>query len=63
MVNFTATAAAIAPDLASRVMRLLPREFQEAFVQSPNVFMFFMSMGLPGSNVDEHSMQNGFHSP
>ena len=27
-------------------MRLLPREFQDAFVQSPNVFMFFMSMGL-----------------
>src|SRR5262249_39834635 len=26
--------------------RLLPREFQEAFVQSPNVFMFFFSMGL-----------------
>ncbi|MGE0596287.1 MAG: hypothetical protein AB7P07_07975 [Hyphomonadaceae bacterium] len=27
-------------------MRILPREFQDAFVQSPNVFMFFMSMGL-----------------
>ena len=45
MVNF-AEAAAFAPELASRVMRLLPREFQEAFVQSPNVFMFFMSMAL-----------------
>jgi hypothetical protein len=45
MVNF-AEALAIAPDLASRLMRLLPREFQDAFVQSPNVFMFFMSMGL-----------------
>ncbi|HRE44975.1 MAG TPA: hypothetical protein PKY87_13535 [Terricaulis sp.] len=28
------------------MMRLLPREFQDAFVHSPNVFMFFMSMGL-----------------
>ncbi len=36
----------MAPELASGVMRLLPREFQDAFVQSPNVFMFFMSMGL-----------------
>ena len=34
------------PDLAPTIMRLLPREFQEAFVQSPNVFMFFFSMGL-----------------
>ncbi|MBX3509914.1 MAG: hypothetical protein KF700_01855 [Hyphomonadaceae bacterium] len=45
MVNI-AQAAAIAPELASRVMRLLPRDFQDAFVQSPNVFMFFMSMAL-----------------
>ncbi|HVK81082.1 MAG TPA: hypothetical protein VM915_10770, partial [Verrucomicrobiae bacterium] len=45
MVNF-AEATAFAPELASRVMRLLPREFQDAFVQSPNVFMFFMSMAL-----------------
>lgn len=45
MVNF-AEAAGFAPDLASRLMRLLPREFQDAFVQSPNVFMFFMSMAL-----------------
>ncbi|MGD9816710.1 MAG: hypothetical protein AB7Q23_12895 [Hyphomonadaceae bacterium] len=45
MVNF-AEASAIAPELASRVMRVLPREFQDAFVQSPNVFMLFMSMGL-----------------
>jgi hypothetical protein len=45
MVNLAAAAATV-PDLASRVMRLLPREFQDAFVQSPNVFMFFTSMGL-----------------
>ena len=45
MVNF-AEASAFAPEIASRVMRLLPREFQDAFVQSPNVFMFFMSMAL-----------------
>jgi len=45
MVNF-AQASAAAPELASSVMRLLPREFQDAFVHSPNVFMFFMSMGL-----------------
>lgn len=45
MVNF-AEATALAPDLASGAMRLLPREFQDAFVTSPNVFMFFMSMGL-----------------
>jgi hypothetical protein len=36
----------MAPDLASNLMRLLPRDFQEAFVQSPNVFMFFFSMGM-----------------
>lgn len=36
----------MAPELASNLMRLLPRDFQEAFVQSPNVFMFFFSMGL-----------------
>lgn len=45
MVNFAA-AAGWAPDLASQMMRLLPRDFQNAFVQSPNVFMFFFSMGL-----------------
>ena len=38
--------AAFAPEVASQLMRLLPREFQDAFVNSPNVFMFFMSMGL-----------------
>ncbi len=37
---------AAAPDWASTVMRLLPRDFQQAFVQSPNVFMFFFSMGF-----------------
>ena len=45
MVTF-AEAMAVAPDLASRVIRLLPRESPDAFVQAPNVFMFFMSMGL-----------------
>lgn len=45
MVNF-AEATAVAPEVASRVMRVLPREFQDAFVQAPNVFMFFMSMAL-----------------
>ena len=45
MVNIAAVAA-FAPEMASRLMRLLPREFQDAFVNSPNVFMFFMSMGL-----------------
>ena len=45
MVNF-AEAVALAPDLASRLMRLLPRELQDTFVQSPNVFMLFMSMAL-----------------
>jgi hypothetical protein len=43
MVNIAATAA-FAPELASRVMRLLPREFQDAFVQAPDVFMFFSSV-------------------
>lgn len=45
MVNF-AEATAFAPEAASQAMRLLPREFQDAFVQSPNLFMFFTSMGL-----------------
>mgnify|MGYP003576752729 CR=1 FL=1 len=45
MVNIAAVAA-FAPEMASQLMRLLPREFQDAFVNSPNVFMFFMSMGL-----------------
>jgi tetratricopeptide (TPR) repeat protein len=45
MVNF-AEVTALAPDVASSVMRLLPRELQDAFVQSPNVFMFFSSMAL-----------------
>lgn len=58
MVNF-ADAAAFAPELASNVMRLLPREFQEAFVQSPNVFMFFMSMGLAAVLISVFWMLNG----
>lgn len=45
MVNF-ADAAALAPEMATKLMRLLPADFQDAFVRSPNVFMFFMSMGL-----------------
>lgn len=45
MVNITA-GQAVAPELASRLMRLLPRELQDAFVQSPDLFMLFTSMGL-----------------
>jgi hypothetical protein len=52
MVNFAA-AAAIAPDLASRVMRLLPREFQESFVQAPEFVMLFSSIFLAAVLVDE----------
>src|ERR1700742_660234 len=58
MVNF-ADAAAFAPELASNVMRLLPREFQDAFVQSPNVFMFFMSMGLAAVLISVFWMLTG----
>lgn len=45
MVNF-AEAISLAPEAASRFMRVLPRELQDVFVQSPDVFMFFMSMAL-----------------
>src|SRR5215468_3277966 len=45
MVNIVG-AVALAPDLASKLMRLLPRDFQDMFVQHTNVFMFFMSMAL-----------------
>ncbi|MEQ1709332.1 MAG: hypothetical protein ABL864_13480 [Terricaulis sp.] len=58
MVNF-AEAVARVPDLASGLMRLLPREFQEAFVQSPNVFMFFMSMGLAAVLISAFWMLSG----
>jgi hypothetical protein len=58
MVNFAA-AAAFAPELASRIMRLLPPEFQDAFVQSPNVFMLFTSMGLAAVLVAAFWMLNG----
>jgi hypothetical protein len=58
MVNF-AEAAAFAPEAASRLMALLPREFQDAFVQSPNVFMLFMSMGLAAVVVAAFWMLNG----
>jgi len=46
MTAVSAAQAIALPDLAPTIMRLLPREFQDAFVQSPNVFMFFFSMGL-----------------
>jgi len=39
-------ALAAAPEWAGAVMRILPHEFQQAFVQAPNVFMLFFSMGL-----------------
>jgi len=45
MVNF-AEATALAPDVASKLMRLLPHELQTMFVQAPNVFMAFASMAL-----------------
>src|SRR6185436_1364725 len=45
MVNF-AEATALAPQLASQLMRLLPRELQDAFMQAPDMFMLFASMGL-----------------
>jgi len=45
MVNF-AEATALAPELASQLMRLLPRELQDAFMQAPDMFMLFASMGL-----------------
>ena len=53
-----ATEAALS-DLASTVMRLLPRDFQNAFVQSPNVFMLFFSMGFAAVLVSAYWMLNG----
>lgn len=32
--------------LARAILRILPPAYQDAFVQSPNVFMFFLSMAL-----------------
>jgi hypothetical protein len=58
MVDF-AHAAASAPDWASQLMRLLPRELQDAFVQSPNVFMLFMSMGFAAVLVSAFWMLTG----
>jgi len=58
MVNFT-EATAFAPEAASRLMRLLPREFQDAFVQSPNVFMLFLSMGLAAALIAAWWMLSG----
>jgi len=45
--------------MASSVMRLMPRELQDAFVQSPNVFMFFMSMGLAAVLIASFWMLTG----
>jgi len=60
MVNFTsATALALAPELASQVMRLLPRELQDAFMQAPDLFMLFASMGLAAVIVAAFWMLNG----
>lgn len=58
MVNF-ADAVSAAPDWASQLMRLMPREFQDAFVQSPNVFMLFMSMGLAAVLISVFWMLTG----
>lgn len=58
MVNF-AEAAAFAPEAASRLMRLLPREVQDSFVQAPDVFMMFASMGLAAALVAAWWMLNG----
>lgn len=64
MLDFVAAAQysaplALAADLSSQVMRLLPREFQDAFVQSPNVFMFFTSMGLAALLISLFWVLNG----
>jgi hypothetical protein len=40
-------------------MRLLPPEFQDAFVQSPNLFMFFMSMALAAVLISTFWMLTG----
>ncbi len=58
MVNI-ADATALAPELASRVMRLMPRDLQDAFMQSPDLFMFFMSMGLAAVLIAAFWMLNG----
>ncbi len=58
MVNFAA-AGPWAPELASQLMRLLPRDFQDAFVQQPNVFMFFFSMGMAAFLVALFWVLNG----
>ncbi len=58
MVNIAA-ASAFVPDMADRLMRLLPRDFQDAFVQSPSVFMFFMSIGLAALLVAAFWMLTG----
>ena len=40
-------------------MRLLPREFQDAFVQQPDVFMFFSSIFLAAVLVAAFWMLTG----
>ena len=60
MVNFTdATALALAPELASQVMRILPPDLQDAFMQAPDIFMLFASMGLAAVLVAAFWMLNG----
>jgi hypothetical protein len=58
MVNFS-QAASWAPEAASNLMRLLPRDFQDAFIQSPNVFMLFMSMAIAAVAVSAYWVLNG----
>ena len=40
-------------------MRLLPREFQDAFVQSPNVFGLFLGMGLAAVAISAYWVLSG----
>ncbi len=58
MINLS-QAASWAPEAASNLMRLLPRDFQDAFVQSPNVFMLFMSMGVAAVAISIFWVLNG----
>src|SRR5262249_48323856 len=51
MIDLAASAPAWAPDIAPQVMRLMPREWQQAFVEYPNVVMAFVSMGLAAAII------------
>ncbi|MES1156453.1 MAG: hypothetical protein ABUL73_01625 [Alphaproteobacteria bacterium] len=51
MIEYAVSAPAWAPEIAPQVMRLLPREWQQAFVEYPNVVMAFVSMGLAAALV------------